>query len=53
MLGGEMMKPKIRFKEFVDEWTESKIGDFANVLMCKRVFANQTSTSYKMEFHKK
>ena len=46
------MIPKIRFKEYNDNWIESKLGDFTNVLMCKRIFANQTSDSYEIPFYK-
>ena len=44
--------PKLRFREFNDIWKESKLGDFTNVLMCKRIFANQTSESYEVPFYK-
>lgn len=44
--------PKLRFREFNDIWKESKLRDFTNVLMCKRIFANQTSESYEVPFYK-
>ena len=44
--------PKLRFREFNDIWKESKLEDFTNVLMCKRIFANQTSESYEVPFYK-
>ena len=47
-----MNVPKLRFKEFNDEWTEATLGKFTNVLMCKRIFANQTSESYEVPFYK-
>ena len=47
-----MNVPKLRFREFNDIWKESKLGDFTNVLMCKRIFANQTSESYEVPFYK-
>ena len=47
-----MNVPKLRFKEFNDEWQTSKIGDFCKVLMCKRIFANETSIDYEIPFYK-
>lgn len=47
-----MNVPKIRFSEFNDEWTEATLGKFTNVLMCKRIFVNQTSESYEVPFYK-
>lgn len=47
-----MNVPKLRFKEFNDEWQSCKIGDFCKILMCKRIFANETSIDYEIPFYK-
>ena len=47
-----MNVPKLRFKEFNDEWNDVKLGNFSKVLMCKRIFANQTSKNYEIPFYK-
>lgn len=47
-----MNVPKLRFKEFTDEWNKNKLGEFTKVLMCKRIFANQTSEFYDIPFYK-
>ena len=44
--------PKIRFKEFRNEWHSCKIDDFCKILMCKRIFANETSQDYEIPFYK-
>lgn len=47
-----MNVPKLRFKEFSGEWHNCKIGDFCKILMCKRIFANETSQDYEIPFYK-
>lgn len=44
--------PKLRFPEFSGEWESRRIGDDCSVLMCKRVFANQTSEQGEVPFYK-
>lgn len=47
-----MNVPKLRFKEFSGEWHNCKIGNFCKILMCKRIFANETSQDYEIPFYK-
>ena len=47
-----MLVPKIRFKEFKNEWHKEKLGKTCSILMCKRIFANQTSNNYEIPFYK-
>ena len=47
-----MNVPKLRFKEFRNEWHSCKIDDFCKILMCKRIFANETSQDYEIPFYK-
>jgi len=35
--------PNLRFPGFSGDWESRKIGEDCSVLMCKRIFANQTS----------
>ena len=46
--------PKLRFAEFKDDgdWEEVKLGDLCKVLMCKRIFADQTNTLQGVPFYK-
>lgn len=44
--------PNLRFPNFQESWFTSKIGDSCNVLMCKRIFADQTSETEKIPFYK-
>ncbi len=44
--------PKLRFKGFDGDWEQSKIGDDCKVLMCKRIFAEQTNVSEEIPFYK-
>ncbi len=46
--------PKLRFPEFRDGegWSEKKLGGVGDVLMCKRVFANETNDSGGVPFYK-
>ena len=42
----------MRFPGFSGEWKSRKIGDDCSVLMCKRIFANQTSEQGDVPFYK-
>jgi type I restriction enzyme S subunit len=44
--------PELRFKEFNGEWEEKKLGDIAEVNMCKRIYANQTKEFGDIPFYK-
>ena len=44
--------PNLRFPGFEGEWESRKIGDDCSVLMCKRVFAHQTSEQGDVPFYK-
>jgi type I restriction enzyme, S subunit len=52
--GKNALKPKLRFPEFRDggKWEERKLGDVADVLMCKRIFANETNPTAGVPFYK-
>ena len=47
-------QPRLRFPEFRDaeEWTQKALGDIADVLMCKRIFANETNPTEGVPFYK-
>lgn len=47
-------QPRLRFPEFRDkgEWEERQLGDVADVLMCKRIFANETNATGGVPFYK-
>lgn len=47
-------QPRLRFPEFQNagEWIQKALGDFANVLMCKRIFANETNPDEGVPFYK-
>ena len=47
-------QPRLRFPEFQNagEWEEKKLGDVADVLMCKRIFANETNPTSGIPFYK-
>ena len=47
-----MNVPKLRFKEFKDEWITEKVGDSTKILMCKRIFSSDTSDSGEIPFYK-
>ena len=38
-------QPRLRFLEFqsAGEWVQNRVGDVAEVLMCKRIFAEETN----------
>ena len=42
----------MRFPEFTGEWVRKRIGDDCSILMCKRIFANQTAESGDVPFYK-
>lgn len=46
--------PQLRFPEFRDkgEWVEKKLGEVGDVLMCKRIFAEQTNDVAGVPFYK-
>ncbi|ETK13350.1 hypothetical protein T235_02625, partial [Tannerella sp. oral taxon BU063 isolate Cell 8/11] len=44
--------PHLRFPEFTDEWKEVKLGEVAEILMCKRILASQTNTISGVPFFK-
>ena len=44
--------PLLRFPEFTDEWKEVKLGEVAEILMCKRILASQTNTISGVPFFK-
>ena len=44
--------PALRFPEFSGEWESRTIGDDCNILMCKRIFANQTMPEGEVPFYK-
>ena len=44
--------PNLRFPRFEGEWESRKIGEDCSVLMCKRIFANQTSEQGDVPFYK-
>lgn len=44
--------PKLRFKDFSDEWEQRKLGDFGSVAMCRRIFKHQTSDYGEIPFFK-
>jgi hypothetical protein len=52
--GKNALTPKLRFPEFQDggKWEERKLGDVADVLMCKRIFANETNPTAGVPFYK-
>ena len=47
-------QPRFRFPEFREagEWSQELLGDIANVLMCKRIFANETNLTNGVPFYK-
>ena len=47
-------QPRLRFSEFRDagEWVQKTVGDVSEVLMCKRIFAEETNPSKGVPFYK-
>ena len=47
-------QPRLRFPEFQNagEWVQKTIGDVSEVLMCKRIFAEETNPSEGVPFYK-
>ena len=48
----ERRAPRIRFKGFEEDWEQRKLGEIGTVMMCRRVFKNQTSESGEIPFYK-
>ena len=44
--------PNLRFPEFEGEWEERKLGQDCEILMCKRIFASQTTEDGDVPFYK-
>src|SRR5690606_8045879 len=44
--------PNLRFPGFEGEWEVRKLGDNCNILMCKRIFAEQTNEYGEIPFYK-
>jgi type I restriction enzyme S subunit len=44
--------PKVRFKEYKEEWVEKMLGEVGEVLMCKRIFAEETNPNGGIPFFK-
>lgn len=46
--------PKLRFKEFEKsgEWVENFLGEISDILMCKRIFAEETNENKGVPFFK-
>jgi len=46
--------PRVRFREFRDkgEWEEKTLGEIGDVLMCKRIFAEETNDTEGVPFFK-
>jgi type I restriction enzyme S subunit len=42
----------LRFPEFKGEWEVKKLGENCNILMCKRIFASQTTEKGDVPFYK-
>lgn len=49
-----MRVPKLRFPEFRDvgEWEKKKLGNYCEVLMCKRIFSEETNDKCGVPFYK-
>jgi type I restriction enzyme S subunit len=47
-------QPRLRFPEFQNagEWGEKTVGDVSDVLMCKRIFAEETNPNEGVPFYK-
>lgn len=44
--------PALRFPEFTSEWECKKLGEDCNILMCKRIFSDETSENEEIPFYK-
>ena len=42
----------MRFPEFTEDWATIRLGDYCDINMCKRIFANQTSEIGDIPFYK-
>ena len=47
-------QPQLRFSGFREgkEWVQKVLGDVSNVLMCKRIFAQETNPNHGVPFYK-
>lgn len=47
-------QPRLRFPEFQNagDWVQKMVGDVSEVLMCKRIFAEETNTHAGVSFYK-
>lgn len=47
-------QPRLRFPEFrnAGEWVQKTVGDVSEVLMCKRIFAEETNPNQGVPFYK-
>lgn len=48
----ESLQPELRMTTYSGPWHSAKIGDLGSVLMCKRIYKEQTSTSGEVPFYK-
>ena len=48
----ESLQPELRMTTYSGPWQSAKIGDIGSVLMCKRIYKEQTSTSGDVPFYK-
>ena len=44
--------PMLRFPEFSGDWEVRKLGEECNILMCKRIFAEETNENEAIPFYK-
>lgn len=51
-MGKQINKPKLRFPEFKGGWEKKKLGEDCDVLMCKRIFAEETTENGEIPFYK-
>jgi len=48
----KVLAPKLRFRQFNDEWVKTKLGDVGKIRMCKRIFSYETTESGEVPFYK-
>ena len=46
------MIPKLRFKDYTEDWANKTLGDIGEVRMCKRIFNSETNQSGDIPFYK-
>ena len=44
--------PELRFAGFADDWEQRKLGEVGSVVMCKRIFKDQTTAFGDIPFYK-